>query len=117
MSVPPGRRAWGTDSVAAGVAPRANAESFPPILALPVVAEMKVTPVSETVVANHSMDVSDIDNVIVENSHVTIEAPPVVAEVEVTPGPSGVSPVCVENACTPKLLWRIIVWMLVMLKM
>lgn len=107
-----GGRVWGTDSVPAGAAPPVDAESFPPIVASPVVAEVEVTPGpsgvlpvdtgnvdhSETVLAVNSMDVSDVLNVIAENSHVTTVAPPIVSEVEVTPGLSGVSLLCADDS-------------------
>ena len=44
------------------------------------------------------MDVSDVLNVIAENSHVTTVAPPIVSEVEVTPGLSGVSLLCADDS-------------------
>ena len=87
-----GGRVWRDGPLLASTAPLVDAESFPPIVAPPVTAEVEVTPgtsgVPEATEPVNSMDVVDV---LAENTHVTSEMPSIVPEAEATPGPSGVS--------------------------
>ena len=75
-----GGRVWGDGPILANAAPLVDAEFFLPIVAPPVSAEVDVPEVTKPI---NSMDAED--------SHVSSGGSPSVPEVEVTPGPSGVS--------------------------
>ena len=75
-----GGRVWGDGPILANFAPLADAQSFPPIVAPPVSAEADVPEVTEPI---NSMDAED--------SHVSSGGSPSVPEVDVVPGPLGVS--------------------------